>query len=210
MPRAVATFTLQEMPTATCHRPASASRPTDVLTDDLTASFAAGDATVLPQLYTRYGGPMLTAALHLLRGDRALAEEAVGAAMLKAWQAADTFDPARPLAPWLFTIVRHCAIDIARRERRHHIESLDASESDPPAIAPDGFERTWEALTVRDALRTLPDEEHSVMRLAYYEDFTHSEIARELEIPIGTVKSRSARAHARLRSQLGRRFALAG
>ncbi len=63
---------------------------------------------------------------------------------------------------------------------------------------------------MQDALRTLPDEEHSVMRLAYYEDFTHSEIARELEIPIGTVKSRSARAHARLRSQLGRRFALAG
>ena len=97
--------------------------------------------------------------------------------MLKAWQAADTFDPARPLAPWLFTIVRHCAIDIARRERRHRIESLDASESEPAAIATDGFERAWEAWTVQDALRTLPDEEHSVMRLAYYEDFTHSEIA---------------------------------
>ena len=52
---------------------------------------------------------------------------------------------------------------------------------------------------MREALRTLPPDEHAVMRLAYYEQYTHSEIAAHLAIPIGTVKSRSARAHARLR-----------
>ena len=63
---------------------------------------------------------------------------------------------------------------------------------------------------MREALRTLPHDEHAVMRLAYYEQYTHSEIAAHLAIPIGTVKSRSARAHARLRAELGSLFALAG
>ena len=178
--------------------------------DDLARRFAAGDQDVLDDLYARYGGSMLTAALHLVGGERALAEEAVHSAVHKAWQAARTFEPDRPLAPWLFAIVRRCAIDVGRRERRHRTQSLDAPGPEPAAPPTGDVESAWEAWTVREALRTLPPDEHAVMRLAYYEQYTHSEIAAHLAIPIGTVKSRSARAHSRLRAELGSLFALAG
>ena len=106
--------------------------------------------------------------------------------------------------------MRRCAIDVGRRERRHRTQSLDAPGPEPAAPPTGDVESAWEAWTVREALRTLPPDEHSVMRLAYYEQYTHSEIAAHLAIPIGTVKSRSARAHSRLRAELGSLFALAG
>src|SRR5262245_37356595 len=80
----------------------------DSTADELGRRLAAGDAEALREVYASYGGPMFTAALHHLAGDRRLAEEAVQAAMVKAWRAASTFDTSRPLAPWLYAIVRHC------------------------------------------------------------------------------------------------------
>jgi RNA polymerase sigma-70 factor, ECF subfamily len=176
----------------------------------LNQDYADGDPAALRALYSRYGGPMLTAALHLLWGERHLAEEAVQSAMLKAWRAAPTFDPTRALAPWLYAIVRRCAIDISRREQRHRIDSLDAAVREPADRATDDFETAWEAWTVREALDELPDDEHEILRLAYFGSLTHSEIAAHLDIPLGTVKSRSSRAHSRLRDHLGERLALVG
>ena len=63
---------------------------------------------------------------------------------------------------------------------------------------PIAFERTWEAFEVRAALDQLPSDEREVVRLAHFEGLTHSEIADRLDVPVGTVKSRSFRAHRRL------------
>jgi RNA polymerase sigma-70 factor (ECF subfamily) len=182
--------------------PASTTAPTDLDDDTLARRFAAADSTVLRAVYERYAAPMTSTALHLL-GDRTLAEEAVHTAMLKAWRAAATFDPERALAPWLFAIVRRCAIDLLRRERRHRVDSLDAVGAEPSVPGGNELEVAWEAWTVRQALDMLPPEEHSVIQLAYYDRYSHSEIAKRLSIPVGTVKSRTARAHARLRVHLG-------
>jgi RNA polymerase sigma-70 factor (ECF subfamily) len=115
--------------------------------------------------------------------------------MLKAWRAAPSFDPSRELAPWLYTIARRVAIDIYRREQRVPVSGL---EDDDVVVVPLSFERTWEAWEVRSALEKLPADEREVVRLSHLVGMSHREIAERLQVPIGTVKSRSARAHRRL------------
>jgi RNA polymerase sigma-70 factor (ECF subfamily) len=167
--------------------------------DGLGRRLAAGDTEALREVYASYGGPMMTAALHHLAGDHRLAEEAVQAAMLKAWRAAPTFDTTRPLAPWLYSIVRHCAIDLRRHEQRHQRFSEDTVDDELSAGGGDAFEAAATAWTVRAALDRLPAKEHAVMRLTYFEGLTQGEIAVRLGVPLGTVKTRAARAHHRLR-----------
>lgn len=171
-------------------------------TDDaiLVAGFAAGDEHAVRAVYERYSGPILTVALSTL-GKRGLAEEAVQTTMLKAWRAAGSLDTSRPLAPWLYAIARRVAIDIYRRERRAATPTDFAD--DDISVVPLSFERTWEAWEVRTALAALPAEEREVMRLCHLVGMTHAEAAAELGVPLGTVKSRSSRAHKRLASLLG-------
>ena len=127
--------------------------------------------------------------------DRELAAECVQQAFVKAWRASRSFDPERELRPWLATITRRVAVDIYRREARTRSEPhADVDDT----VVPIAFERTWEAFEVRAALDQLPDDEREVVRLAHFEGLTHSEIAEKLDVPIGTVKSRSFRAHRRL------------
>lgn len=166
---------------------------------DLAVRFAAGDEQAVRAIYDRYAGPVLTVAMRVLT-NRALAEEAVQTTMLKAWRGASSFDPSRELAPWLYTIARRVAIDIYRRERAAEMSSELAD--DDVAVLPLSFERTWEAWEVRSALAQIPAEEREVVRLMHLVGMTHREIAGHLSIPIGTVKSRAARAHRRLAALL--------
>jgi RNA polymerase sigma-70 factor, ECF subfamily len=166
---------------------------------DLGARFAAGDEAAVRAVYARYAGPILTVAMGTL-GRRELADEVVQTTMLKAWRAAASFDPARDLAPWLYAIARRAAIDVYRREKRS--AGLDELTDDQVAVVPLSFERTWEAWEVRSALDELPDDEREVVRLAHFLGLTQSQIAERLDVPLGTVKSRSSRAHRRLASLL--------
>jgi RNA polymerase sigma-70 factor (ECF subfamily) len=165
---------------------------------DLAARFAAGDEAAVRAIYERYAGPILTVAMGTL-AKRELADEAVQTTMLKAWRAAGSFDPTRELAPWLYAIARRVSIDIYRRERRAATHELS---DDQVAVVPLSFERTWEAWEVRSALAELPLDEREVVRLSHFVGMTHSEIAKHLGVPIGTVKSRSNRAHRRLAALL--------
>jgi RNA polymerase sigma factor (sigma-70 family) len=165
---------------------------------DLAARFAAGDETAVRAIYERYAGPILTVAMGTL-AKRELADEAVQMTMLKAWRAAGSFDPTRELAPWLYAIARRVSIDIYRRERRAAAEELS---DDQIAVVPLSFERTWEAWEVRTALAELPPDEREVVRLSHFVGMTHGEIAEHMGVPIGTVKSRSNRAHRRLAALL--------
>lgn len=136
-------------------------------------------------------------------GDRDLAEEAVQDTFVKAWRAAPTFDPARGLAPWLYAIARRAAADIARREgRRPTTMPLPATDVGPLAHDGPALDQAWEAWQVRTALRDLPGDERELLRLAHYVGLSQSEIADHLGLPIGTVKSRTHRAHRRLAERL--------
>jgi RNA polymerase sigma-70 factor, ECF subfamily len=155
--------------------------------------FRDGDPGAVRDLYHRYGGAVFTVAYRAL-GDRSLAEEAVQQTFLQAWRAAAKFDAERDPAPWLYAIARRVAIDLYRRERRHD------SDREEPAVAvlPHSFEGAWEAWEVRSALDRLPDEEREILRATHFLGLTHEETAERLGIPVGTVKSRSYRAHRRM------------
>jgi len=175
---------------------ATAYRRVVMVTPDteLVARFVTGDPEAVRDLYRRYARPMYAVALRSL-GDRGLAEEAVQQSFLQAWRAADRFDPHREVAPWLFTITRRVAVDLFRRERRH---SNQGPLDDRLAEHPPGFEAAWTTWEVRRALNGMPPDERAVVEATHFLGLTHEETAAKLGIPVGTVKSRSHRAHRRL------------
>ena len=169
---------------------------------DLPQRFARRDERALGEAFDHYAAPMLTVASRML-ADRRLAEEAVQQAFVQAWRSADRYDPARPLGPWLFAIVRRTAVDAWRRERRHDAHAIDdVAANDLPTVAPPSLEDASDAWELRQALDRLPEAEREVVRLAHLEQLTQPEIAARLDIPIGTVKSRTHSAYRKLRSAL--------
>jgi RNA polymerase sigma-70 factor (ECF subfamily) len=171
---------------------------------ELVARFRAGDESAIRDLYREYGRVVFAIARRAL-GDRSLAEEAVQQTFLQAWRAAGSFDPSRDLAPWIYTIARRVCIDLHRRESRRQAEPLDhVVDRDPALISqPGGIEESWQRWQVRSAIDQLPVEEREVVRLQHLQGFTHQEIADRTGVPLGTVKSRSHRAHRRLAALLG-------
>lgn len=156
--------------------------------------FRAGDPEAVRALYRRYGRAIFVVAVRAL-GDRSLAEEAVQQTFLQAWLASHRFDPTRDPGAWLYAIARRVAVDLYRRERRHW--SVEGEEPEI-VVLPPSFELTWEAWQVRVALDRLPAEELEVIRATHFQGLSHREAADYLGIPLGTVKSRSHRAHRRL------------
>ncbi|OYZ89484.1 MAG: RNA polymerase subunit sigma [Rhizobiales bacterium 17-65-6] len=133
-----------------------------------------------------------------------VAEELAQETLLQVWRKAALFDPARAGAgTWIFTIAKNLRIDHLRRDRI--AISSDAEPADEPDEAPTGEELvlTVERETrVREALSTLSTEQAAIVRLSFFSDKAHAEIARELGIPLGTVKSRVRLALAKLRTLL--------
>ena len=133
------------------------------------------------------------------------AEDLAQEAMLMVWRKAAQFDPARAsAATWIFTIARNLRIDLIRRERHPGFDPADPQLAPPDiALADADVEAVQDARTVQAALRDLPSDQAAVIALFFFSDKPHSEIAAELDIPLGTVKSRLRLAMARLRAQLG-------
>lgn len=165
---------------------------------ELANRFPGGDDEIVRAVYGRYGGAVHTVAMSIL-GDRVGVADVVQATFVKAWQASHRFDPERELGPWLYTIARRQAIDAYRRERRS--QPTDPSELHVVELPP-SLEQAWEAWQVRLALDQLPLDEREVVRLAWFDGLAHSEIAERVGVPVGTVKSRSHRAHRRLAALL--------
>lgn len=172
---------------------------------ELAAKFADGDPDGVRAVYRRYGRLVYAVAFRLL-GDRGLAEEATQQAFLAAWRAAASFDVSRELGPWLATIARRTAIDIHRREARRPVGvALDGVDPSAPELVtrPVAIETAYEIWEVRRALDELPEEERRVIRMAHFEGLSHAQIAARLNVPLGTIKSRTFRAHRRLAALLG-------
>lgn len=166
---------------------------------DLIERFRAGDPDAVREIYREHSGAILTVARSIVR-DHELAADVVQQTFVKAWRAARTFEHHRELAPWLYSIARHTAIDTVRSESKP-TSGGHAPETDV-GVQPETFERTWERFEVRRAIDGLPEGERAVVRMSHLEGHTHQAIAELLQIPIGTVKSRSGRAHKRLAAAL--------
>ncbi len=173
--------------------------------DDLTAAgFRAGEPDAVRAVYHAYGRQVFMVAQRVL-GNRSLAEEATQQCFVQAWRASATFEPGREFAPWLATIARRVAIDIHRREARRPTSQLDdASELHAALISMQpSADEISDAWAVRAAIDALPSAEREIVRLQHLGQLTHPEIAQQLQIPLGTVKSRSYRAHRMLAAMLG-------
>jgi RNA polymerase sigma-70 factor (ECF subfamily) len=171
---------------------------------ELLTRFANGDSNAVRAVYQEYGKLVYAVAFKML-SDRGLAEEATQQAFLQAWRSSARFDVTRELGPWLATIARRAAIDIHRREARRVHDSIDDANPTDPALVtlPVSAERVYDVWEIRRAIDALPPEEAALVRLQHLDGFSHTEIAEQLGIPVGTVKSRMFRAHRRLAGQLG-------
>jgi RNA polymerase sigma-70 factor (ECF subfamily) len=163
---------------------------------DLIERVGEGDREAFDELYRRYSRPVLGLALRRL-GDRGRAEDAVQDAFAAIWRSAASYDPARGQGgAWLYTVARNAIVDGARRRPEPPMEAPDeaSAESGPPEQA----EAAWLAWRVHGALEHLPEHERPVIELAYWGGLSQSEISAFLHVPLGTVKTRTRSALARL------------
>lgn len=173
----------------------------------VTAIARSADRNAFRELFQRYAGRIKGFLMKGgARGDQA--EEIAQDVMVTIWRKAASFDPDKAgAATWIFTIARNRRIDVIRRERRPEPDPEDPlyKPDDPmtPQQALAGQERDRR---VREALDDLSDEQRQIVRLSFFIGLSHGEIAQKLDIPLGTVKSRTRLAFARLRSALGVEF----
>jgi RNA polymerase sigma-70 factor (ECF subfamily) len=159
---------------------------------------ARNDDDAARRIYRKYRMELFRFGVHVLH-DQGLAEEMVQETFIKFCQQARNYDAKRgPVRGWLFTMARSVAYDIARRPSSRPFLPVEDFQL-PPQY--DSVDEALTVLTVDQALDKLPSIYNDVMRLVR-DGFTHSEIARRLGIPIGTVKSRMAKAADTLRSEL--------
>jgi RNA polymerase sigma-70 factor, ECF subfamily len=184
-----------ELPT---DRASGSLRPEERVTDgDLLQRIAHGDTAAFETLYGRYARPVLGLALRLLR-DRSRAEDAVQETFTAIWRSARSYRPDRgPGAPWLYAVARNAIVDRARSRRDTTFADPPDSPSGDPTPA-DRTESTWVAWRVHRAVEDLPEHEREVLELAYWSGLSQSEVASFLDIPLGTVKTRTRSALARL------------
>jgi RNA polymerase sigma-70 factor (ECF subfamily) len=164
----------------------------------LVAAIAGGDREALSQLYVRHASLLLGLALRIVR-ERREAEDLLHDVFLEAWRSAKDFDPKRGrVRTWLAIRMRSRALDhqkSARVSRNAGDAGLELQVADP---VPQGSDHA----RVRGALAGLGPDQRKVLELAYFEGLSCSEIAAQLTIPVGTVKSRLAAGLERLRCQL--------
>ena len=170
----------------------------------LTARVAAArDREAFAALYDHFA-PRLVGWLARAGSTRGVAEEITQEVMTTLWTKAQLFDPAKSsLATWLFRVARNRRIDLTRRDRSGEIDLDDPFfDVEPEASAETGMEVRQRETQVAVALEALPEEQKAMIRLAFFDELSHSEIAERTGLPLGTVKSRIRLAFTRLRERL--------
>jgi RNA polymerase sigma-70 factor (ECF subfamily) len=174
---------------------------------DLLRRIGSGDAAAIGELYDRYASILFPLALRILR-DRDEAEDVVHDAFITVSDRAGQYSSERgSVSAWLVTLVRNLSIDrIRRRDRRGSLaRDIVAHEPVTPVDSPEQLTAdAAERAKVRRALASLPDAQRATLEIAFFDGLTYSEIAAREGVPLGTIKSRAARAIASLREALER------
>jgi len=175
--------------------------------EDLMPLVARKDPAAFEVFYDRHGGAAYSLA-HRIVGNPAMAEDVTQEVFLSIWRSEAGFDRTRgSVRSWALGIVRNRAIDALRRES-NRAPRLDFDDDAVLERRPAQQRTEEEALrretarNLRGALEELPNEQSKVIELAYYGGFTHSEIARMLNMPLGTVKGRMRLGLEKIRAHL--------
>ena len=161
--------------------------------EDLISRVEVNDAEAFAVLYDRHSRAAYSLAYRMM-GERQAAEDLVQDAFLKVWRGAGSFRSERgSVRTWLLSIVHNRGIDQLRSlgSSRRTQQRMEASA--PRSQPSEAFAQSWrnsQREQVREALKTLPPEQLKVLELAYFSGYTHVEIARLLDLPLGTVKGR--------------------
>lgn len=157
---------------------------------------AGGDRDAFTELYRRFARPVLAMALRQL-GDNGRAEEAAQETFAAVWRSARSYKADRGSASaWLYAVARHAIVDRARQRREPAVEVPE--EASGEAGPDEQAEGAWLAWRVHAALEQLPERERAVLELAYWSGLSQTEIASYLDVPLGTVKTRTRTGLARL------------
>lgn len=161
------------------------------------------DKTAFSELF-KLVGPRIKGYLMKLGSSDVAAEDLLQEVMLTVWRKSETFDRSKAaVSTWLFTIARNKRIDMLRKEIRPQLDPLDPMLSpNQEAAADDIYGSNQEAIKISKAIEQLPTDQAVLIKMTYYEDKSHSIIADELKMPLGTVKSRIRLASTRLRKLL--------
>lgn len=174
----------------------------DLSDEDLLARIGGGDRMAFAALFGRYA-PKVKSYLMRLAAGGAAAEDLAQDAMISVWRRAASYDATRAKpSTWIFVIARNAWIDRLRREKvelayRSVNPPVEESQEEAPDAA---VARRDDESRIADALAVLSDEQRQVLRLSFFEDRPHSEIATRLSLPLGTVKSRLRLAVIKLRT----------
>lgn len=169
---------------------------------DIGRRLSAGDERALADAYREWSSLVYSLALRSL-GDASDAEDVTQKVFVSAWQGREKYDPERAAVPaWLVGITRNTIADThaARARERAIADQVSAVSLDDPYPAAEAG--LAERLLIADELAKLEPEPQGVVRLAFFDDLTHTQIAERLNMPIGTVKSHIKRSLTRLRSRL--------
>jgi RNA polymerase sigma-70 factor, ECF subfamily len=185
-------------------RPTSAAPSADELCRLMQAVAAEKDRSAFTTLFCHFA-PRVKALLMRWGLNDELAEEVTQETMLAMWRKAPQFDPGRAgVSTWIFTIARNQRIDRLRRDRARST-GIAFDASDEPALPHSGEDIAIAAereQQLRSALGTLSKDQATIVRLSFFAEKPHAEIAHELGIPLGTVKSRARLALGRLRAAM--------
>jgi RNA polymerase sigma-70 factor (ECF subfamily) len=163
------------------------------------------DERAVEELYARYSGPLYSLAYQVTGAER-FAQDVVQEVFVAVWREAGRFDPARgAVASWLFSMGRHKAIDLVRREanirKRTADVDLEFHEADD-----DVDREVWSRIQrdrVREAIEELTPAQREALEMAFFQGLTHVEVSERLGIPLGTAKTRIRSALLKLRDLLG-------
>ena len=175
---------------------------------ELMQQIGLGNEVALGELYDRYSRLIFSVAYGVVQ-NRETAEEITLDIFTRAWEKGGTYDPQlAKVSTWLTRMTRNRAIDRLRREKVRPLQnsvnwadvmSEPVTEKNPPETA---MHLSMEQQLVRAAVASLPSTQQEVLALAYFNGFSHSEIAQELALPLGTVKGRIRAGMQKLRTLL--------
>ena len=175
---------------------------------ELHRNLSSGDRGAFDALYRRYSGSAYGLAFRIT-GQQLLAQDVVHDAFMALWRAPEAFDPARgAFRTFFLSLVHHRAVDTVRREERIRARQLRAANLEPATVEDpaegviDAADVTARRIEVRAALETLSPEQRQVLEMAYFGGRTQVQIAEEIGIPLGTVKTRTFAAMRKLRQVL--------